>query len=65
MYLEHEELLKLVNILERDRDQARSEAYALAHALHSARTTQLTQTVEADLLPHAINTDIHSSGVDM
>lgn len=56
MYLEQEELLKLVNTLEKERDEARAEAYNLAHHVKGFRWSQVMAHAEfevpAHVLPH-------------
>lgn len=57
MYLEHEELLKMSNTLEQERDQARGEAYLMAIRLIQARRLDIMGYAEGDLFAHVVAND--------
>lgn len=52
MYLEHEELLKLVNTLEKERDEARTDAIRMATRARQYRILNLMYQADDDLLEH-------------
>ena len=55
MYLEHEELLKLVNTLEKERDEARKAVVYLADKLHQHIKSQfLLAEVDPSLIEEAL-----------
>lgn len=57
MYLEHEELLKLVNTLEKERDEARDEAYLFAHELLGYRIARVMCFADPDTLQFTLKND--------
>lgn len=58
MYLEHEEVLKLVNTLEKERDEARRIAVRFARLFRDYRVRFLKDNTDSDLIAHKVKTDL-------